>query len=196
MGLDNTSTGTIIRCADYVHFGQSRAPAEDARRFGGGHLVTIVIRRATVKLDDSVGLILKRKGFEVHSIAPDATVYQALQKMADKEIGALVVMDGTDVVGIFSERDYARKVVLKDRSSREMQVREIMSTPVVTVTPKTTVDECMFCMTSKHLRHLPVVDGETVVGLVSIGDLVNWIMSVQEVAIHQLEDYITGKYPG
>src|SRR5216117_3053699 len=162
LGLDNTSTGTIIGCADHVRSGQSRAPAEDARRFGGGHLVTIVIRRATVKLDDSVGLILKRKGFEVHSIAPDATVYEALQKMADKEIGALVVMDGTDVVGIFSERDYARKVVLKDRSSREMEVREIISTPVVTVTPKTTVDECMFCMTSKHLRHLPVVDGETV----------------------------------
>jgi CBS domain-containing protein len=161
-----------------------------------GHLVTIVIRRATVKLDDSVGLILKRKGLGVHTIAPDVTVYEALQKMADKEIGALVVLDGTDVVGIFSERDYARKVVLKDRSSREMQVREIMSTPVVTVTPKTTVDECMFCMTSKRLRHLPVVDGETVVGLVSIGDLVNWIISVQEVAINHLEDYITGKYPG
>jgi CBS domain-containing protein len=149
-----------------------------------------------MKLNDSVELILKRKGFQVHSVAPDVTVYEALQKMADEDIGALVVMDGTDVVGVFSERDYARKVVLKDRSSREIKVHEIMSTPVVTVTPKTTVDECMYCMTSKRCRHLPVVEGETVVGLVSIGDLVNWIMSVQDFAIHQLEDYITGKYPG
>ncbi len=149
-----------------------------------------------MKLTDSVELILKRKGFQVHSVAPDVTVYEALQKMADKDIGALVVIDGTEVVGVFSERDYARKVVLKDRSSREMQVDEIMSTGVVTVTPKTTVDECMHCMTTKHCRHLPVVDGGTVVGLVSIGDLVNWIMSVQDFAIHQLEDYITGKYPG
>ncbi len=149
-----------------------------------------------MKLNDSVELILKRKGFLVHSIAPDVTVYEALQKMSDEDIGALVVLDGTEVVGVFSERDYARKVVLKDRSSREMKVHEIMSTGVVTVTPRTTVDECMHCMTTKRCRHLPVVDGGTVVGLVSIGDLVNWIMSVQDFAIHQLEDYITGKYPG
>jgi CBS domain-containing protein len=149
-----------------------------------------------VKLNEPVELILKRKGFEVHAIPPELTVYEALRKMADKDIGALVVMAGTDIVGVFSERDYARKVVLKDRSSREMQVHEIMSTPVITVTPKTTVDECMFSMTSNRCRHLPVVEGDTLVGLVSIGDLVNWIMSAQDLAIHQLEDYITGKYPG
>ena len=149
-----------------------------------------------MKLTDSVELILRRKGREVHSIGPDVTVYEALEKMADKDIGALLVMDGPDIVGVFSERDYARRVILKDRSSREMTVREIMSTSVMTVTPKTTVDECMFRMTSKRCRHLPVVDGERVVGVVSIGDLVNWIMSVQELAITQLEDYITGKYPG
>ena len=149
-----------------------------------------------MKLNDSVELILKRKGFQVHSVAPEVTVYEALQKMADNDIGALVVVDGTDVVGVFSERDYARKVVLKDRSSRELLVHEIMSTAVVTVTPKTTVDECMHSMTAKRCRHLPVVEGTTLVGLVSIGDLVNWIMSVQDFAIHQLEDYITGKYPG
>jgi len=149
-----------------------------------------------VKLNDSVELILKRKGFQVHSVAPEVTVYEALQKMADNDIGALVVVDGSDVVGVFSERDYARKVVLKDRSSRELLVHEIMSTAVVTVTPKTTVDECMHSMTAKRCRHLPVVEGKTLVGLVSIGDLVNWIMSVQDFAIHQLEDYITGKYPG
>ena len=149
-----------------------------------------------MKLDDPVALILKRKGFLLHSVAPDVTVYEALEKMADQNIGALVVIDGTNLVGVFSERDYARKVILKDRSSREMLVHEIMSTDVVTVTPKTSVDECMYRMTATRCRHLPVVEGETVVGLVSIGDLVNWIMTVQDFAIHQLEDYITGKYPG
>ena len=96
-----------------------------------------------MKLNDSVELILKQKGSQVHSVAPDMTVYEALEKMADKNVGALVVMDGTDLVGIISERDYARKVILKGRSSKEMQVHEIMSSPVVTVNPETTVDECM-----------------------------------------------------
>lgn len=149
-----------------------------------------------MKLNDPVELILKGKGFQIYTVGPDVTVYEALQTMAAKDIGALVVLDGTVVVGVFSERDYARKVVLKDRSSREMTVQEIMSTPVVTVTPKTTVDECMHCMTTRRCRHLPVVDGETLVGMVSIGDMVNWIMSAQDFAIHQLEDYICGKYPG
>lgn len=149
-----------------------------------------------MKLNDPVEFILRRKGLQVHSIGPDRTVFEALQMMAEKDIGALVVMEGASVVGVFSERDYARKVVLKDRSSREMLVEEIMSIDVMTVTPQMTVDECMNRMTSKRCRHLPVVDGGTVVGLVSIGDLVSWIMSVQDFAIHQLEDYIAGKYPG
>ena len=148
-----------------------------------------------MKLNDSVGLILKRKGSQVQSVAPDVTVYEALEKMADKDIGALVVMDGTDLVGVLSERDYARKVILKDRSSKEIKVSEIMSSSVVTVNLKTTVDECMYCMTDKRCRHLPVVEGGAVIGIVSIGDLVNWIMTVQDFTIHQLEDYITGKYP-
>lgn len=149
-----------------------------------------------MKLNDAVGLILKQKGSRVHSIPPDATVYEALQKMADENVGALVVLEGTNLVGLISERDYARKVILKDRSSREMMVHEIMSSPVVTVNPRATVDECMYRMTDKRCRHLPVVEEEQVVGVVSIGDLVNWIMTVQDVTIHQLEDYITGKYPG
>jgi CBS domain-containing protein len=149
-----------------------------------------------VKLTDSIERVLNGKGTHVHSVAPDVTVYEALVKMADESIGALVVIDGKTVVGMMSERDYARKVVLKDRSSREMLVSEIMSSPVVTVTPKTTVDECMYCMTANRCRHLPVVDGSTVVGLVSIGDLVHWIMTAQDGMIHQLEDYICGKYPG
>jgi CBS domain-containing protein len=149
-----------------------------------------------VKLKDSVELILKDKGSQVHSISADATVYEALHQLAEKNIGALVVMDGTALAGIFSERDYARKVILIGRSSKEMQVREIMSSPVVTVEPKTTVDECMFLMTSHRFRHLPVAQAGTVVGVLSIGDLVNWIISAQNFAIHQLEDYISGKYPG
>lgn len=148
-----------------------------------------------MKLNDSVELILNRKGSQVHSISADATVYEALEKLADKDIGALVVMNGTDFVGVFSERDYVRKVILKGRSSREMQVHEIMSSPAVTVNRKTTVDECMHLMTSRRFRHLPVVDAGMVVGVVSIGDLVNWIMTMQDLTIHQLEDYITGKYP-
>ena len=151
-----------------------------------------------MKLTDSVERIVraKAKGLDVHSVAPDVTVYEALLKMADHDIGALPVIDGTTLVGMFSERDYARKVVLKDRSSREMKVSEIMSAPVVTASLQTTVDECMFCMTANRCRHLPVVDGGKVVGLVSIGDLVHWIITTQDGVIHQLEDYICGKYPG
>jgi CBS domain-containing protein len=149
-----------------------------------------------MKLDEPVNHILKRKGSQVYSIAPDQTVYEALEQLAEKDVGALVVMDGTDLVGVFSERDYVRKVILKGRSSKEMQVHEIMSSPVVTVTLKTTVDECMGCMTANRCRHLPVVEDGRVVGMVSIGDLVNWIITVQDETITQLQDYICGKYPG
>lgn len=149
-----------------------------------------------MKLQDSIDLILRAKGSQVHAIAADATVYEALEKLAAKDIGALVVMNGHELAGVFSERDYVRKVMLKGRSSKEMQVHEIMSSPAVTVDRDTTVDECMVLMTSKHFRHLPVVEGGRVVGVVSIGDLVNWIISAQDVTINQLESYITGKYPG
>lgn len=148
-----------------------------------------------VELHEPVERILKQKGSQVYSITPQDTVYEALEKLADKDIGALVVMHGTDLVGILSERDYVRKVILKGRSSKEMTVDEIMSSPAVTVTPKTTIDECMRCMTDKRCRHLPVVEGGRVVGVVSIGDLVNWIITAQDLTIHQLQDYITGKYP-
>jgi CBS domain-containing protein len=148
-----------------------------------------------VKLLDPVELILKQKGSQLYSIPPHVTVYEALEKMAEHGVGALVVMDGSSLVGIMSERDYARKVVLDGRSSREMQVHEIMSSPPVTVTLRTTVDECMQRMTDKRCRHLPVVDAERVVGVVSIGDLVHWIISAQDHTIRQLEDYICGKYP-
>ena len=148
-----------------------------------------------MELRDPVECILKHKGSQVHSIPPDVTVYEALEKMADKNVGALVVMDANELVGIFSERDYVRNVILKGRSSREMLVNEIMSSPVVTVSPRTTIDDCMHRMTDKRCRHLPVVEEDKVVGVVSIGDLVNWIIKAQDFTIHQLEEYITGKYP-
>lgn len=148
-----------------------------------------------MKLNDSVSLILQRKGPVTHSISPGSTVYEALERMAEKDIGALVVMNGPDLVGIFSERDYARQVILKGRFSRETKVSEVMSSPVLTVNSKATIDDCMRLMTTERCRHLPVVDENTLVGVVSIGDLVNWIITAQDFTIHQLEDYITGKYP-
>jgi len=149
-----------------------------------------------VELHESVELILKHKGTQVYSITPDATVYEALEKLALHDIGALLVMQGTDLVGIISERDYVRKVILKGRSSKDMTVDEIMSSPAFTVNPKTTIDECMRCMTDQRCRHLPVAEEGRVLGVVSIGDLVNYIITTQDFTIHQLEDYITGKYPG
>lgn len=148
-----------------------------------------------MKLHDSVDRILRQKGSEVYSISADATVYEALEMLEEKNVGALLVMDGDTLAGLLSERDYVRKVKLKGHSSTDLKVSEIMSTPVVTVPPTATVDECMRCMTNKRCRHLPVVGEGKLVGVVSIGDLVNWIMTVQDVTIHQLEDYICGKYP-
>jgi CBS domain-containing protein len=140
--------------------------------------------------------LIERKGGRTWSISPDATVYEAVQTMADRNIGAVLVMEGPTLVGIISERDYTRKVILHGKSSRQTQVREIMFSPVISVTPSHTVDECMRIMTDRRVRHLPVVDSDQVVGIVSIGDLVNWIISAQKAAIDHLETYISGKYPG
>lgn len=139
--------------------------------------------------------ILKSKSdASVFSITPSAPVYQALQLMADKNIGALLVMDNDTIVGIFTERDYARKVALKGRTSEQTLVREIMVSAVKFVGPNHTSDECMALMTKGRLRHLPVVDNGKLLGLISIGDLVNDIISEQQFIIGQLEHYITGKH--
>ncbi len=148
-----------------------------------------------MKRIDKISLILKHKGGTVWSVTPTASVYEAIEMMADKQAGALLVISEGKLAGIISERDYTRKVILKGKSSKQTRVKEIMTSPVVSVTPEQTVDECMRVMTRNRIRHLPVVESEKVVGVVSIGDLVHWIISVQEETIGQLENYITGKYP-
>ena len=136
--------------------------------------------------------ILTTKGSGIFSIAPDASVYDAIHLLAEKEIGALLVMDGPLLVGILSERDYARQIILKGRSSEETEVREIMTTNVLHATPDNNTGECMTVMTENRIRHLPVIDDSKVVGVISIGDLVRSIMAEQESTIGDLKKYISG----
>lgn len=148
-----------------------------------------------MNLQDTISLVLKSKGEHVYSIEPEATVYQAIEEMAAKGVGALLVISGGKLVGVLSERDYARKVILKGKLSRETPVREIMTAKVISGSPGDTVDECMRVMTDHRIRHLPVVEGDRVVGMLSIGDLVKWIISAHEATIDSLHNYIVGKYP-
>lgn len=140
--------------------------------------------------------ILKDKGTEVYSIRPEQTVYEAIAKMADLNIGALLVMEDNNLVGIISERDYRNKVILKGRTSKTTPVRDIMTENVYCVNPADSVEECLAIMTDRKFRHLPVMEQKRVAGVVSIGDLVKAVISRQEIEIKNLRHYITGNYPG
>ena len=136
--------------------------------------------------------ILAHKGNDVWSVSPDTTVFDALRIMSEKGTGSMLVMDGEKLIGIVTERDYARKVVLHDKSSKDIAVREIMTRRVLCVSPERSVEECMALMTDQRARHLPVLDHKRVIGVVSIGDLVKAIMHDQQILIDQLQHYITG----
>lgn len=145
---------------------------------------------------ETVRSILRGKGREVYSLRPDDSVYRAIEMMAEKRVGALLVVSEKRLVGIVSERDYARKVILRGKASKTTPVKEIMTSPVIYVTPDHTVMECMHVMTIKRVRHLPILDEESIVGVISIGDLVRSIITEQAATIVQLEHYIAGHYPG
>jgi CBS domain-containing protein len=144
---------------------------------------------------ETVRSMLRHKGSEIFWVAPEATVYEAIAMMADKSVGALLVLSDGKLAGIVSERDYARKVILKGKHSNEMQVKEIMTSPVFTVSPAHSVEDCMRVITAHRVRHLPVMEGDALVGMISIGDVVRSIISTQAHAIDQLSGYIEGRYP-
>ena len=147
-----------------------------------------------MNVSGTIDAILNQKSGDIWSISPDETVYDAIKLMAEKNIGALLVIEAESLVGILSERDYTRKVMLRGKRSRETMVREIMSTDLKTVDPKESVDDCLRFMTEKRVRHLPVVAGESLRGVISIGDLVKHVISVQSATLEHLERYISGGY--
>jgi CBS domain-containing protein len=149
-----------------------------------------------MEISGTISAILREKGAAVHTIAPETTVYDAIQTMADRNIGALLVMSGSRLVGVISERDYTRKIALKGKQSKQTPVSEIMLSPVISVGDDASVEQCMELMTLHRIRHLPVLDGDRVVGVVSIGDLINWIIKTQREVLNSMEDFISGKYPG
>ena len=139
----------------------------------------------------SLSIILARKGSAVWSISPDATVFEAIQLMADKNVGALPVVDNSRLIGIISERDYTRKVILKGLSSKDTAVRDIMTREMLTASPSDSIQDCMRVMTEKRVRHLPVLEGTRMIGIVSIGDVMEWVISAQA---EEIERYVTGDY--
>jgi CBS domain-containing protein len=144
----------------------------------------------------TIEAILGQKGREIFSVTPDATVFEAVEQMANKNVGALLVVENEQLVGMISERDYTRKVMLRGKRSRETQVREIMSSDLTVITPREPVENCLRMMTDKRIRHLPVLEGGAIRGIVSIGDLVKWVIATQSAAIQHLEMYISGGYTG
>jgi CBS domain-containing protein len=144
----------------------------------------------------NIGAILNQKGGDIFSISPEATVFDAIRMLDERNIGALLVMDGDKLVGLFSERDYTRKITLHGKRSRETKVSEVMSSDLKTVGCREQVDSCLRLMTDKRIRHLPVVEAERVVGVISIGDLVKHVISCQSATIAHLENYISGGYTG
>jgi CBS domain-containing protein len=149
-----------------------------------------------MEITGTVAAILKTKGREVYATSPEATVFEAIQQLADRNVGALLVMDGHALIGVFSERDYTRKIALQGRSSKDTAISEVISGRIISVTPATTVSECMRLMLDNRIRHLPVLEADKVVGVISIGDLVNFTISAQQATIEQLHNYIAGGYPG
>ncbi|RPJ32936.1 MAG: CBS domain-containing protein [Verrucomicrobiaceae bacterium] len=149
-----------------------------------------------MEIHGTVRDILQNKGGVVWTTSPETTVYDAIGLMGEKNIGALVAVDGDEVVGVLSERDYSRKVVLQGRTSRDTRVSDILSRPAITVTSGDSIETCMQLMTTRRIRHLPVVDDGRLTGLISMGDLVNWVMQSQRHTIQQLQGYISGEYPG
>lgn len=143
----------------------------------------------------TVSEILNAKGRQTWSVSPNHTVLEAIQMMAEKNVGALLVIEAGKLIGIISERDYTRKVILRGKASKDTAVKEILSDTVIQVKPSDSVEDCMRLMTTHRIRHLPVLEGDKVTGIISIGDLVNWIISAQTSTIHQLQTYISG-YPG
>jgi CBS domain-containing protein len=144
----------------------------------------------------NIGAILGQKSSDIFSTSPDATVYEAVAMMDEKNVGALLVMDGAKLVGMISERDYTRKVMLRGKKSRDAKVSEIMSTNLTVTHPHEGVEKCLRLMTDKRIRHLPVLEDDKVVGIISIGDLVKWVISCQSATIAHLENYISGGYSG
>jgi CBS domain-containing protein len=156
--------------------------------------VTLSQFLANMDVSGNISAILNQKGREIFSVSPDASVYDAVSLLAEKNVGAVLVMDGEKLVGLLSERDYTRKVMLRGKRSRDTIVSEIMSTDLKVVNPRESVEDCLRLMTDKRIRHLPVLDGDKVVGVISIGDLVKWVISCQSAAIAHLENYIQGGF--